>query len=189
MTDAVANQISNGSSSLDSELCKTLEANKHDYAVLIIDVDYYRLWSREDAKKVKNMRNLVSSVYNQKIPIIFSEFGLGTEESLIRAARKPIRFTKSHENAFYNTNLQYILEKLETKEIIVGGFHIAACVYYTSRSAVERGFKVHTSKDILIGGDYGLMHSEIGRFYRNNTNFIEKGNYKSLPIFERDDKK
>ncbi len=195
MTNGMVNQDSSESAFHDSELelMRKLELMRNKYAVLIVDAFLTDANVQEDApKKIDNIRGLVSCAACQNIPTIFTEFGddegCATNASLISAAKNPIRVVKNQVHAFETTGLPILLEKLGARELIVGGYHAEVCVYDAVKSAVERGFKVHTSLDILIGlsDSNKIVVPEVLDFYRNNTNFIENGGYRLLPIFKRE---
>jgi nicotinamidase-related amidase len=50
---------------------------------------------------------------------------------------------------FLEVPLSSYLRRLDVSDLVLMGFHRDACVYETAKSAVDRGFKIHTSLDVL----------------------------------------
>jgi nicotinamidase/pyrazinamidase len=78
-----------------------------------------------------------------------------TEGSRIIKELKPqgtdIIVRKSTFSAFFRTDLDNILKRLDVKKLVFTGVATSICVLYTVADAVMRGYEVYVVKDAVIG--------------------------------------
>ncbi|KXB00606.1 nicotinamidase [candidate division MSBL1 archaeon SCGC-AAA261O19] len=135
-------------------------------AVLIIDMinDFVtgRFENERAQKIVPNIKKLLETARSEKIPIIYvrdahpeddSEFDIwgphavaGSEGSevipeLESGEGEPV-LDKTKYSAFFNTNLNSILENLEVEEVVLTGVLTDICIQHTAADAFFRGYKV-----------------------------------------------
>jgi nicotinamidase-related amidase len=58
---------------------------------------------------------------------------------------------KPRHSAFYQTNLQFLLEELEVRRLVLAGLAAESCVLLTALDAHMRGFKVHAPSNCTAG--------------------------------------
>lgn len=138
-------------------------------ALLLIDLqnDYFEggkfpLWNTE--KTLENILNVVEIAKSKNIPIIHIQhiadpklgiapfFNEDTEGALIKSevlsmAEESEIIIKHYADAFYETNLDVILEKLGTEEILVCGMMTQNCVTHTAISKSAEKYKVSIIHD------------------------------------------
>lgn len=135
-------------------------------AVLIIDMinDFVtEKFENERAQKiVPNIRKLLETARSEKIPIIYvrdahpeddPEFEVwgahavaGSEGSKVISELEPKEgepvLDKTRYSAFFNTNLDPVLENLEVKEVVLTGVLTDICIQHTAADAFFRDYKV-----------------------------------------------
>jgi hypothetical protein len=91
-------------------------------------------------------------------------------------------------DAFKETDLEQRLTDEGITSLIVMGYHEAVCVRFTIESALQTGFMVYTSMDVVQGPKYDPYDSsdertkkEVKRFYNESPILVD--NYLELPIF------
>lgn len=131
-------------------------------ALVVIDIqnDYFEngtfpLWNTENT--LQNIKEAIRGAENKNIPVIFIRHICETGNSFIEGSKgAEIRndvlslvdnatvITKTHADAFYNTNLEEILTKLKIKELLICGMMTQNCIAFTaiSKSAEKYYIKI-----------------------------------------------
>jgi nicotinamidase-related amidase len=61
------------------------------------------------------------------------------------------RFSKCEDNAFTNQQLDRYLKKLSIDTVLLTGINANACVLATALGALQHGYNITTSKDLIAG--------------------------------------
>ncbi|WP_088040973.1 cysteine hydrolase family protein [Bacillus sp. EAC] len=83
----------------------------------------------------------------------------------IKVEKEDICITKEHSNAFWNTELEQILQSNGIDLVIIAGFAAEHCVLFTYNGAIERGFK----SVILQNGILSTKSDVITQTYRDRN--------------------
>lgn len=75
--------------------------------------------------------------------------------------------TKVRHSAFYATALAYLLNRLETKRLVIAGQVTEQCILYTALDAYVRHFPVVIATDAVAGIDAGLAEAACKMMERN----------------------
>lgn len=128
------------------------------YAVLLIDADYGSFDSYFNLEQeLDNMKEVLKKANEQNIPVFeinFSPlFDRPSTTPLLAGLRKSnwIQIYKEYADAFLETPLKEKLSSMDITSIIVMGYNQWACVWTTAESAIELGYKIYTSFDIIQG--------------------------------------
>ncbi len=85
--------------------------------------------------------------------------------------------TKTKHDGFYSTGLLGILKKKSVSDIIFTGIYANSCVKLTAESALKRGFRIYTAKDIIGDTTESDKKEAMDWFAKNG---ILYGNYKDI---------
>lgn len=75
--------------------------------------------------------------------------------------------TKVRHSAFYATALAYLLNRLETKRLVIAGQVTEQCILYTALDAYVRHFPVVIPTDAVAGIDAGLAEAACKMMEKN----------------------
>ncbi len=148
---------------------KTFEFVPENSALLVLDMQDYFLSDLSHAfipsslAIISLLNSLISEYSARKLPVILTKNintiensrmmavwwkDLITKESQFLEISKDVRkedgiiLTKSQYDAFYETNLEHILNEKQVKQIVITGVMTHLCCETTARSAFVRGFEV-----------------------------------------------
>ena len=122
---------------------------------------------------IPNIKKMIEEAHKLNIPIIYLcdrhkpddvEFDVwpphaveNTEGAKIIAELKPKKedyvVPKISYSAFYKTELEKLLKKLDVDELIITGVVTNICVLYTAMDALSRGFKVEVPENSVAALD------------------------------------
>ncbi|MDO8553463.1 MAG: isochorismatase family cysteine hydrolase [Candidatus Micrarchaeota archaeon] len=132
---------------------------------------------------IERMKKLIRCAREASLPIIFSEQESVVQEQsrtmsilLEEAKWRFIRIVKPEPSVFSNEDFDSELTGTNRDTLVVTGFNRIACVLATVSDALEKGYRVITSDELMFGSsnsDYALrkqIESAI-RFYRRRTIF------------------
>lgn len=155
-------------------------------AVLLIDMQSSFIYDREEREAlIPNQVDVINFCQKNNVPVVlieYSSFGQTVEELIVATQRLPLNniyyVIKSSENAFVETNLQELLEARRVHYLLVMGVSACACVYQTAFHALQAGFKIITSRDLIEGywEEYKqkvLWRGENGRCYDDYQEFLQ----------------
>lgn len=146
------------------------ESTHHNLAILIVDMqpEYYLAFEKYEQKIILNSQlEVLQYAINRNIAIIRIE--MEHETSTIYPLRKKLLeserveiIQKNYQNAFKKTDLEKILKKESINELFVTGLFPKICAYLTALGAINAGFKVSTSPDVIgaISIDNGKINPE-----------------------------
>jgi nicotinamidase-related amidase len=91
-------------------------------------------------------RNEIGNLFRRSAAVVGSP-GVEFDERLTRVS--DLVFDKSRPDAFSNAGLERLLVAKQISEVIVAGVFADQCVYWTSRGAINRGYKVTYLSDAV----------------------------------------
>jgi nicotinamidase-related amidase len=152
-------------------------------AVIIVDMQDFFLDKFSDKKRnilIQKQSKVIDFCIEQKTPLIFLEYkDRGVTTKLLS---QPIKnsphveiVTKDSNGGFTNTNLDEILKNKGVEEIVLMGINASGCVQDTAIGALNRGYKIVTSGDVIASAtkrDSDLAtskkwYSQKGLFFEN----------------------
>ncbi|WP_181186078.1 cysteine hydrolase family protein [Alkalicoccus urumqiensis] len=130
-------------------------------ALIVIDVQegLVQAGPYEKDRVLQTVSGLIEQARQQQVPIVFVRHadepgGLLEPESAAWEFYRSISpeeadtvIEKTHNSAFYQTNLQEELERLGATRVVLCGLQTEYCVDATCKSAFERGFDVVVVQD------------------------------------------
>jgi nicotinamidase-related amidase len=136
---------------------------QHEVAVIIIDMQtgfVERLYPGEEQRIVANQLEIIRLCNEREIPIIVVEFDryeFGLTISMLRErAEKNQHYKiqhKSRNSAFERTLLNLRLRIMGVKKLFLMGVNAEACVRKTAADAMQHGFTIITSNEVISGHD------------------------------------
>jgi nicotinamidase-related amidase len=151
---------------------EVIEVGK-DSALLVIDVqagmfdEAYPVYAGEIL--LERIRLLIAKARSCGAPVIYIQHNEGPGEPLetntpaweIHSAVAPIDgdviLQKHTPDSFYDTNLQYTLDRLRVRRLILAGLQTEMCVDTTCRRVVSLGYDVVLAKDAHSTWDSGNL--------------------------------
>lgn len=133
-------------------------------------------------KLIPSQVSILRFCVSNRIPIVIFEYvGYGNTAPEIKEAVKGkpgahvYCLNKKYDDAFYKTELNKILVAHNTKNILIMGVNAGFCVYETTKSALENGYSVTTSKDLIAGYRSKINKSPCSNvlWYKKNTIFFD----------------
>jgi len=129
--------------------------------LVVILIDMQQLFVKKIKKKnrkriIENQVFIIRWCVRENIPIVVLEYkGWGKTIDVLTEELKKVRdiriVSKSYENGFYNTELAYILNEKNVKNLFLMGINASACVRRTANGAIKEGFNIITSNDVIDG--------------------------------------
>ena len=126
-------------------------------AVMLIDMQsvFTERIEKEELKiMIDNQLIILDLCAKHDIPLIVLEYN-GHKETLVILQEKIKKIVtkqiiiKSENDGFNNTSLSLQLKEWQIKTILLMGVNASACVWATARSAIERGYNIITSKQLI----------------------------------------
>ena len=133
--------------------------NLANICVVLIDMQKDFLFKKPNKLKlIPPQVSVLKFCMSNSVPIVIFEYiGYGNTAPKIQEAVKGnpeasvYCLNKKYDDAFYKTELNKILVAHKTKNIIIMGVNAGFCVYETAKSAIENGYQVVTSRDLIAG--------------------------------------
>jgi len=149
-------------------------------AVILIDMQDKLLENinREEVyTEIQNQIEVITYAQEHNIPIFLLEFeGLGKTNGKLKDAlsKSPYEtIVKLENNGFINTTLDIMLQQKAIKELILMGAYASACVLSTANGAIENGYKIATSKEVILDAEKLSEYNEsIGWYYSYGRLFL-----------------
>ena len=128
-------------------------------ALLVIDVQNVLVNGSLCEDTLEKIEKLIQRFKRENKPVLFiqhleeqpeSFFYKEKEEAKIISKFHPYIetiITKTTPSAFYQTNLQKVLEQLGVDRVVITGFNTEFCCQFTAIAAYDRGFKVTFIED------------------------------------------
>ena len=111
--------------------------------------------AREKEREIPNMLRVLEYAGDHKIPLIVLEYK-GHEPTIKELRQKidslpttVIYITKLDDSGFYNTGLEARLKNLRINNLVLMGINATGCVMRTAESALNHGFRIFTSLDLI----------------------------------------
>ncbi len=162
-------------------------------AILLIDMQPYftRRVSNIETIEVPNMLRVLEHAGENKIPVVVLEYeGNGSTIGALKAKVDALPtskayVSKSYDNGFANTDLRYRLRCMGTTEVVLMGINASACVKATATGALNKGFGILTSLDLIAdsyycgnldhrSGDWYRKHGRVAQDHHDLLGFIDK---------------
>ena len=132
---------------------------KDELVVILIDMQhlFIKNLKRKNRKRIiANQIFVIRWCVQENIPIVVLEYrGWGETINVLTKELEKVRnmiiITKPYDNGFSYTDLKCILNKRNAKNLFLMGINASACVKRTARGAVEEGFSIITSDDVIDG--------------------------------------
>ena len=125
---------------------------------------------------IEHQRQILRKCAREDIPVIVLEYE--NEGSTIKELTDALQYvprsvviSKSRNSGFTNPELETQLQKFKTEAILFMGINAAACVKVTAEHAIDCGFEIMTSVD-LIAGQYDHPRDDAIDWYRRNGRVI-----------------
>ena len=158
-----------------------------DLAILLIDMQQNFLNSVYLGidKLIKTQIKVLKKVSEADIPLVVLEyatsFGKEHQKTIPKLQKVGDKFNrkrtimKRYGSGFNSTGLEIQLKEWKIKEVFLMGVYGSVCVYSTALGAVENGFLISTSSDVISNeSDCGEAYARIGTFYQNADEFLDE---------------
>jgi len=149
-------------------------------ALLLIDMQPYYIDSDEKKELIPNQVSVLRECFCRDIPIFVVEYdGKGrTDDQLhevldVNHSKGYYTITKSRDDAFSEAKLGNLLKKLKAESLVLMGINACACVFRTANSAVEKGYRIITSEDLIAGYCERCNEAERRAWYREHSVYLE----------------
>ncbi|MBT3405010.1 isochorismatase family protein [archaeon] len=149
----------------------------------IVVVDMQLEWVRNLDNKKDLINNQIKIIkQNPSLPAILLEMNppkYGKTLYLIRESvrdRLEARIDKDNTDGFTNPNLEETLYRFGIKNILFMGTYASACVFSTSRSAIDKGFKIGTNQRLIADmscDSHTTISKGAFKWYQQNCDYFE----------------
>lgn len=143
-------------------------------ALLIIDMQQALVTGAfEEQAVLDRIQQLADRMRSKNFPVIYIQHNHSSYEPMmhaqlgwqihhqIRPYERDIVIEKTASDAFYHTDLESTLRRLEVETLLISGMQTEYCVDATCRSALSHGFDVILLSDCHTTGDSGLTARQI----------------------------
>jgi nicotinamidase-related amidase len=152
---------------------------KENLAVLLMDTQAHFLNRRKKRLLIPNQIKIIDMCKENNIPLIYFEYyNQGETISVLKEKIKELpkelvrRYIKYDDSAFSNINFVCWLELQPVKNLLLMGVNACACVYKTAQSAIEKGYNVFTSENLIAGYCWRKRCSHKKEWYIQNELYI-----------------
>jgi len=171
--------------SLECALAPTAETPAQEmpaggYALLVIDMQRYfvsHLAPEEAAREIPNQIEVIRAAQRNDIPVFVLQYlGCGpTIEPLmdVISGSEYHLVIKAADDGFPYTNLDELLKEGGVGTLVLAGINASFCVLSTARGAVERGYDIVTSPEIIGDSPQYADRNESAGWYQANGTWIE----------------
>ena len=153
-----------------------------DLGILVVDMQLRfvnRIFSDDEYKKVLNSQfKVLKKAAEKNTPTCLVEYAdvkagktIDDIYNLMKKIENNLYISKSKNSVFYEPLIHNFLRINKVKNLVVMGFHANLCLKETIKDALDRGFIVHTS-DNLITDYVEDKKKEALNYYNNNCIMI-----------------
>ena len=151
------------------------QLNYSEVAVILIDMQYgfiATLRNGEEDRIVPNQISVLRFCKEKNIPVIILDY-FGHDETIKKLANEVKDFEnvkiiiKNRDNGFTDTELNFHLKSLGAKKLFLMGINADCCVKKTAKGAIQNGYEIITSNDVIAGMSYHSDDNSIS-WYRDN---------------------
>ncbi len=165
-------------------------------AVILIDMqeDFVKDLRAGEAKRIiPNQLEILKYCNQFSIPIVVLELNVQsygkTNEILLNEAKKNHHFRligKEYDNGFFKTELDYHLKALGIKKLFIMGINANYCVKETARGAIDNGYKIMTSNEVISGQSGHSRYNSIDWFKSNGrcVDTVNEFAEEAIAVFE-----
>jgi nicotinamidase-related amidase len=151
-----------------------------EYAIVLIDMQQSFLKNIEQQEvdeEVPYQIEVIQAAQRNNIPVFVLEYRNHgpTIEPLMDAVEHTDYqvIIKSDDNGFNHTNLDELLKQRGVHNLILAGINASACVIRTGYGALESGYDIITSPDIIANVKWDWNFHESESWYRFHGTWIE----------------
>jgi nicotinamidase-related amidase len=151
-----------------------------ELVVLLIDMQKTFVNNKEKKALIPRQIEILRACKNAGVPLIVVEYK--DEGETLEPIKKEFaefesihKITKPLDDAFVGTMLEDLLQKIGAQKLLVMGVNACKCVYDTVSHAIQLGYEVALSNDLIAGYCNGPGCEPEFRqdWYRKNTHFFE----------------
>ncbi|MEK6863768.1 MAG: cysteine hydrolase [Nanoarchaeota archaeon] len=152
-------------------------------AVLVIDMqDSFLLSLNQDerAEEIPYQIEVLNAAQRNNVPIFVVEYaGMGPTVDELTGAISASDYNlvvKTENNAFNNTSLDALLKERGIHSLILMGVFASACVHATAEGALQNGYEIITSTDVIADFHsrlWGAHHTESAEWYAKYGTLFE----------------
>lgn len=162
-----------------NELAQLRQANN---AILLIDMQgpfLENVGAEEKEEEIPYQIEVLNAAKRNNIPLFVIEYeGMGStiDELMDVISTSDYTFvTKPDNNGFRDTNLDDLLKEKGVHSLTLMGIFASACVRSTAKGALERGYDILTSTDVIADSDshYSWEENESADWYAENGTLFE----------------
>jgi isochorismate hydrolase len=163
-----------------------------NFAVLLIDMQKYFLEdvrNGEKEKLIESQIKLSNQCKEKDIPLVVLEFvekefderetaTIYCLNEFLQKVPRYVNLKKQTQDGFTNSRLEMQLREWNVNNLCLTGIYANACVMQTAFGALDRGFKIHTSKDLIADPKFidrtksEEWYSENGSLYKTHEELI-----------------
>lgn len=168
-----------------SDCCIKGKKDKYVQTTAVILIDMQKLFVEnlrkgEEDRIVPKQLCILEYCNKVDIPVVVLEFGKyrygETIEVLMKVAQKNSNFRliiKCDDDGFYCTDLHAHLKSLGVSKLFIMGINADFCVKATAESAIDNGYEIITSNEVISGQTHHSRSNSVG-WFRNNGQCIDK---------------
>jgi len=155
-----------------------LDLSFRGLAVLLIDMQSRFVTGEEKLALIPRQIAMLRFCKQTGTPLIVIEYeGEGETIEPLReefSGSKIYRITKPGDDAFSGTRLKETLDEIGARQLLVMGVNACKCIFDTVSHAVELGYEVIISDDLIAGycGKSNCNPNYRRKWYRKNTHFM-----------------
>jgi nicotinamidase-related amidase len=150
---------------------------KKNLCVILVDMQEYYIRQLRDGdadRIIPQQKKILEWCANNDIPVVVLEFrgeGQTREDLNVLVSKVPthIHIVKTTDSGFTYTILDEWLKSKEIKSLLLMGINACHCVKDTAADAVNLGYKIYTSSDLIGGMNHHDDDNAIGWYSKNGT--------------------
>ena len=162
-----------------SKYYKNVLIGKEGLVIILIDMqeNFVEALKEKDKRRIiANQIFVIRWCAQNDISIVVLEYEMcGETIEVLAQELKEIKnletIPKPYDNGFCGTELDYFLNKIDARNLFLMGINASACVKSTAEGAIEKGFEIITSSDVIAGCNSDNSIS----WYRKNGIVISSG--------------
>lgn len=160
-------------------MIKDFDLKRGKLAVVLIDMQTYfvkKLREGDAERIISNQIKILKHCCQFDIPVIAFELEPKRHGNMISEIAEIVNGNSNYElmvkrrySAFWETNLDKRLKKLKIKKLFIMGINACYCVRETAEDAIERGYEIVTSNEVISGQTGHPKDNDIPWFSNNGS--------------------
>src|SRR3989344_1353907 len=144
--------------SYNPAICPDYKYKRTRPGVVLIDMQdsfLREIDPEEKDREIPNMLQVLEAADINCVPVIVLEYAghgptVGILKDKLDSLNTPVAYiTKKTDDGFYQTEMSETLRALDIDELVLMGIYASACVLSTGQGALEHGFRISTSRDLI----------------------------------------